>query len=440
MGCASSDLVDDMLDAADKSCADRFSRSWELIADEELEEPWELTLNQDGLNVLQLACRSGSALIVAMVLERSEELEPYARAALLRAGEADHTAPMLLAAAAGHTQVVQLLLEAGLMPTNTMCEVLECDQGKSQRDCRDLLVDRLGTCAQESDCSLENCTESSMSSSMFTLTLEKLHALAAEHSWFPNSGSDLSGTNSWGGLQGKDFRIRGPAYLQDRKKVRSSGCLMPVVCVEILPGGPEALSNVSSHPNGFVQKVARADWGEAGVPFLFCISFHVPCSSPGNFMFNIFCVQDPGLHNSPGSRVLKNFISASGEVQRKKFKLIPRVAVGSWLVKKACGDPPRPAVMGSKVKQTCHNGDGYFEVDLDLSTSAVVGSIVTVVLGPCKSLVVDLGFLVEAQTQAELPEHLLCALRMLRVDLSSAINHVNPYLIPANTSNQTLAS
>eukprot|EP00658_Telonema_sp_P-2_P020698 TRINITY_DN18204_c0_g2_i1.p1 TRINITY_DN18204_c0_g2~~TRINITY_DN18204_c0_g2_i1.p1 ORF type:complete len:251 (-),score=55.57 TRINITY_DN18204_c0_g2_i1:164-916(-) len=216
-------------------------------------------------------------------------------------------------------------------------------------------------------------------------------------------------------------------YLTDKKKIRSAGNLMPVVCVELLAVGEKVIGNIGAHPKSFVSRVARAGWGGQPPPFLFVVSFHIPCSKPHNYMLNIYAAADPRLQGSQPQAVFESFMNASKEEQDKKFKLIPRVAEGGWFVRKACGDPPTPAIMGTKVAMNCIKGAGYFEVDFDLSTSSVVGSIVGIVTGPAKSLVIDLGFLVESQTVKELPEHILCAIRMARIDLPSAGSHKNPY-------------
>lgn len=185
-------------------------------------------------------------------------------------------------------------------------------------------------------------------------------------------------------------------------------------------------SNICAHPKGFVQKVmatatatataavvccgygpmsevslqVHKQWGTKEPPFIFCIAFFVPCS-PDNYMFNIYGALDPAIDKkSKPYQVLKRFMDGTKEEQDKKFKLIPRVAEGGWFVRKACGDPPTPAIMGNKVNQVhalltpianaqtvaqiCTKGKGYFEVDFNLGESAVAGGILKVVLGPCK--------------------------------------------------------
>jgi len=255
---------------------------------------------------------------------------------------------------------------------------------------------------------------------------ERLAKVAERHSWFCAGPSDLSGKHCWANIDETEMKVRGPTYLADKKKILAKGTVMKVVCVELFPCD-ELKTNICSHPKGFVKKVSKMDWGPEGPPFIFCVQFFVPCSSPNNYMLNIYCAADPSKKDSNAQKTLQTFMDGDKAERDKKFKLIPRVAEGGWFVRKACGDPPTPAIMGTKVSQLCFKGDNYFEVDYDLGASSVAGGIVKIVLGPCKSLVVDLAFLVESQTDAELPEELLMATRLSRIDLAQANERKNPY-------------
>jgi hypothetical protein len=67
---------------------------------------------------------------------------------------------------------------------------------------------------------------------------------------------------------------------------------------------------------------------------------------------------------------------------------------------------------------------GYLEVDVDCNSTPAAGRIVSLVKSYCRSLVVDLAFVLEAQTADELPERVLGGVRMLHIDLSEqAVPH-----------------
>ena len=119
---------------------------------------------------------------------------------------------------------------------------------------------------------------------------------------------------------------------------------------------------------------------------------------------------------SAGSRLYERFCAGSDAFKNKRFKLIPSVAEGPWLVQTAVGS--RPSILGKALKQRWVRGDGYTEVDVDCNSSPAAGRIVSLVKSYARSLVVDLAFVIEAQTTEELPERVLGCARMLHIDLS----------------------
>lgn len=64
--------------------------------------------------------------------------------------------------------------------------------------------------------------------------------------------------------------------------------------------------------------------------------------------------------------------------------------------------------------------DQYFEIDVDISSSAVANGITRFVIGYMKALVIDLGFTVEGQAAEELPEELMGVIRVMNLDPAKA--------------------
>lgn len=56
-------------------------------------------------------------------------------------------------------------------------------------------------------------------------------------------------------------------------------------------------------------------------------------------------------------------------------------------------------------------GPGYMEVDIDVGSSSVAATVVNLVQGATKSLVVDMGIVLEGHSSEELPESLLGTVR-----------------------------
>lgn len=66
-------------------------------------------------------------------------------------------------------------------------------------------------------------------------------------------------------------------------------------------------------------------------------------------------------------------------------------------------------------------GVNFIEVDVDIGSSIIANAIVHLAIGYLTTLTVDLAFLLESQTESELPEQILGTVRLLRMDLAAAV-------------------
>ena len=123
-----------------------------------------------------------------------------------------------------------------------------------------------------------------------------------------------------------------------------------------------------------------------------------------------------GDEGSGHAALLERFCSGSDAFRNARFKILPNVSQGSWLVKNGVGS--RPAILGRSLKQRFHSGEGYFEVDVDCNSSPAAGRVVSLVKSYAKSLVVDLAFVVEGQSASELPERVIGCGRLCHIDLA----------------------
>ena len=149
-----------------------------------------------------------------------------------------------------------------------------------------------------------------------------------------------------------------------------------------------------------------------------------------------FCARPGSLEGgSEFAELCSDFLEGNDEFCKGRFKLIPRVVEGSWVVKKGVGSTP--AILGKKLDQRYYQGTNYFELDIDVGSSSVAGSILGLVKGYAKALVIDLAFLLEGQTEGELPERLIGAIQLTNVDMSLC-----PVcsMLPAGAPSNTLAS
>eukprot|EP00878_Enallax_costatus_P035281 GHUV01039297.1.p1 GENE.GHUV01039297.1~~GHUV01039297.1.p1 ORF type:complete len:470 (+),score=179.62 GHUV01039297.1:235-1644(+) len=120
----------------------------------------------------------------------------------------------------------------------------------------------------------------------------------------------------------------------------------------------------------------------------------------------------------PFDYCLHRFLHGGDETRTSMFKLIPHIAEGSWVIKQSVGTVP--VIMGTKLKTVYYQTDRYIEACVDVTSSSAAAYITGMVRGATKSLVIDLGFILEGQRAEELPEALLGAFRLNHLDCTTA--------------------
>ncbi|KDD74041.1 DUF1336 hypothetical protein, partial [Helicosporidium sp. ATCC 50920] len=241
----------------------------------------------------------------------------------------------------------------------------------------------------------------------------------------------------WSSPGSGGFDVRGPFYLQDRKKVKAGTPMFELVAVDLLK-----LDEPMPHVARLLPSVQRSQ-----APFLFVVQLMVPCVPPlsltcvwaapfavlGQTAEDMFeacraagAAQGLGAGDSeallPFLKSLHAFLQGDGPeadaARSKVFKLIPHIARGSWIIQKSVGTTP--TLLGQKLTTKYFRGTHYFEVDVDIASSSVAASITNMVAGATKSLAIDLGILIEGQREETLPEALLGTLRLKALDLKTA--------------------
>ncbi|CAM9269723.1 unnamed protein product [Phaeothamnion confervicola] len=106
------------------------------------------------------------------------------------------------------------------------------------------------------------------------------------------------------------------------------------------------------------------------------------------------------------------------DFRNERFKLIPRIVEGPFVVRGAVGR--KPALLGRKLTQRYFRGSRYVETDVDVASSAVASNIVALCRGFAKALVVELGICLEGRAANELPERCLGVMRLRHLDCAAA--------------------
>ncbi|VVB17250.1 unnamed protein product [Arabis nemorensis] len=231
----------------------------------------------------------------------------------------------------------------------------------------------------------------------------------------PNTGS-----NGWTTPPGDVFPLRSVKYFANKQKSPGGDYLLSPAGVDWLKSTAK-LDNVLSRPDNRVTHALRKAQtrGESLNSFIFAVNFQVPTKEPYSLV-SYFTTEDP----IPRDSLLHRLINGDEDSFRnQRFKLVSHVAKGPWVVKAAAGKFGA-LVLGKNVRCNYHRGSNYFEIDVDLSSSAILAATVRLVLGHASSVTLDFGFVVEAQTEDELPEKLIGAVRLSQIDLVSVFTVV----------------
>ncbi|XP_057427402.1 protein ENHANCED DISEASE RESISTANCE 2-like isoform X2 [Lotus japonicus] len=213
---------------------------------------------------------------------------------------------------------------------------------------------------------------------------------------------------SWAASDPSLFLVRGENYLRDNQKVKAKGTLMQMVGADWLCSDTRE-DDLSSRPGSIVQQYAA----KGGPEFFFVINIQMP----GSPMYSIalyYMLKTP-LEDNP---LLQSFVDGDDAYRNSRFKLIPYISKGSWIVKQSVGK--KACLVGQALEILYIRGKNYLELDIDVGSSTVARGVASLVLGYLNNLVVEMAFLIQGNTQDELPEVLIGTCRLNHMDASKA--------------------
>ncbi|PNY04464.1 kinase-START [Trifolium pratense] len=231
----------------------------------------------------------------------------------------------------------------------------------------------------------------------------------------------------WKISDGNNFRVRSKHFCYDKSKVPAGKHLLDLVAVDWFRDSKRMDHVAKRHgcaaqiylgvvikPPAFVHTidVQYCVASEKGF-FSIIINLQVPASSHYSMVF-YFVTKEL----VPGT-LLQRFVDGDDEFRNSRLKLIPSVPKGSWIVRQSVGSTP--CLLGKAVDCNYIRGPKYLEIDVDIGSSTVANGVLGLVTGVITTLVVDMAFLVQANTADELPERLIGAVRVSHLELKSAI-------------------
>ncbi|XP_031478446.1 protein ENHANCED DISEASE RESISTANCE 2 [Nymphaea colorata] len=219
--------------------------------------------------------------------------------------------------------------------------------------------------------------------------------------------------NGWATPPGDKFMVRGPEYFTTKVKIPAGDYLLKPLGFDWIKGHSK-ICDVLNNRNSRVAK-AVADAVAAGEnPFVWAFNLQVP--SKENYSAIAYFVNvDPIEEGS----LMDQFLKGDDAFRNARLKLIANIVNGPWLVRTAVGEQAI-CILGRAVACKYCIGENFIEVDVDIGASMVANAIVHLAFGYVTSLTVDLAFLIESQTETELPERILGAVRFSELDPASA--------------------
>ncbi|XP_028791887.1 protein ENHANCED DISEASE RESISTANCE 2-like isoform X2 [Neltuma alba] len=216
--------------------------------------------------------------------------------------------------------------------------------------------------------------------------------------------------SSWMEADPSTFLIRGKNYLEDRLKVKAKGTLMQMVGADWLRSDKRE-DDLGGRPGSIVQKYATQGRPE----FFFIVNIQVPGSTTYNLA--LYYMMSAPIEDSP---LLESFVKGDDAFRNSRFKLIPYISKGSWIVKQSVGK--KACLIGQALEINYFRGKNYLELGVDIGSSTVARGVVSLVLGYLNNLVIEMAFLVQGNTREELPEYLLGTCRLNHLDASKSVS------------------
>ncbi|GAB4836446.1 hypothetical protein Ancab_001357 [Ancistrocladus abbreviatus] len=219
----------------------------------------------------------------------------------------------------------------------------------------------------------------------------------------------LSTTCSWAAADPSTFLIRGENYLRDQQKIKAKQTLLQMVGADWLKSDKRE-DDLAGRPGGIVQRYAA----QGGPEFFLIINIQVP--GPTTYNLALYYMLKTPLEETP---LLERFVNGDNAYRSSRFKLIPYISKGSWIVKQSVGK--KACIVGQALEVNYCRGKNYLELDINVGSSTVARGVVNLVLGYLNNLVIEMAFLIQANTQEELPEFLLGTCRLNHLDISKAV-------------------
>lgn len=235
--------------------------------------------------------------------------------------------------------------------------------------------------------------------------------------------------NGWATPPADKFMVRGPDYLKNKVKIPADEYLLKPLGFDWIKG-PSKIGEVLNHPNNRVRKGIDEAVAMGYSPFVWAFNLQLPCKDNFSAVAYFVC-----LEPIEDGSLVDQFLKGDDAFRNSRLKLIANIVKGPWIVRTAVGEQA-VCILGRAVSCKYVFGLNCIEVDMDIGVSMVANAIVHLAFGYITTLTVDLAFLIESQTESELPERILGAVRFSELDPASA----GLYVLTSEESSSNLQS
>lgn len=223
--------------------------------------------------------------------------------------------------------------------------------------------------------------------------------------------------DSWEDGDANTFTVRGADYLVDSLKQPSAEAGF-VTCGVNVFRTRKPLANAAAVVPSLRDFIARQS---ANYSYFFVVVWRLP-GDPCHSVVHCFGRTLTRGKDGAFDASLDAFVAGSHADRKARFKFICNITSGPWMVTTAVSrlGGNRPAILGNKLTTHHYQGANYTEVDIDVASSTVARTLNGLILGYTSGMTVDLGFLLEGQEEAHLPERMVGVTRFLACDMPSS--------------------
>ncbi|XP_042459002.1 protein ENHANCED DISEASE RESISTANCE 2-like [Zingiber officinale] len=211
-------------------------------------------------------------------------------------------------------------------------------------------------------------------------------------------------SNGWATPTSDNFMVRGPNYLSDKIKIRGGDYLLEPLGFDWIKG-PAKVSEILRNANHRVRRAVDDEIARGNRPFVWAFNLQLPTKD--NYSAVMYFV---ALEPIQDGTLMDKFLKGDDSFRNSRLKLIANIVQGPWIVRTAVGEQAI-CILGRALSCKYTSGLNYMEVDVDIGSSIIANAIVHLAFSYVTTLTVDLAFLIESQTEEELPEQILGAVR-----------------------------